>query len=128
MPLSDQERRHAEMVIFEKRRRDGCTFRTFHAERPSISRSRARKIGNPIKSNYWRRMASGWTSERRAGAGNQALAAVGTRNRPRTVNGKARSAQNAYAGGQWRRCRDMAKTLNVAMRVQRNLVRDPRGI
>jgi hypothetical protein len=82
---------------------------------------RARKIKNPCQTNYWRPMANGWTTERRR---RQAEAirrwqpsehSTG----PRSVEGKARSARNAYRGGHRRRWRELVKSLNAGLRAQR---------
>jgi hypothetical protein len=68
---------------------------------------------------------SGWTRARRA---RQAQAirrwrpweyALG----PRTAEGKARAARNAYTGGHWRRERELLKALNLALRQQREAQR-----
>ena len=66
-------------------------------------------------------MASGWTPERRA---RQAQAVQRWRpwehsTGPRTADGKSRSARNADKGGEWRKLREMVKTLNQAMREHR---------
>ena len=65
---------------------------------------------------------SGWTPERQA---RQAKAIRRWRRPwehstgPRTVEGKARSARNAYTGGHWRQERELLKTLRRALREQR---------
>ena len=42
---------------------------------------------------------------------------------PRTADGKSRSARNADKGGEWRKLREMVKTLNQAMREHREALR-----
>ena len=42
---------------------------------------------------------------------------------PRTADGKSRSARNADKGGEWRKLREMVKTLNQAMREHREVLR-----
>jgi hypothetical protein len=83
-------------------------------------------ICNAGETNYWSiRMATGWTSERRA---RQAQAVQQWRpwehsTGPRTADGKSRSARNADKGGEWRELREMVKTLNQAMRQHRQILR-----
>ena len=68
---------------------------------------------------------NGWTPERRA---RQAQAIRRWRpwehsTGPRTAAGKARSARNAYTGGQWRQNRELLKVLRRALREQREALR-----
>ena len=42
---------------------------------------------------------------------------------PRTAEGKARSARNAYTGGHWRQERELFKVLRQALREQRETLR-----
>lgn len=41
---------------------------------------------------------------------------------PRSAEGKAKVARNAYQGGEWRRFRASIKLLNQAMRAQKNWI------
>ena len=64
---------------------------------------------------------NGWTPERRA---RQAQAIRCWRpwdhsTGPRTAEGKARAARNAYTGGRWRRDRELLTALRRALREQR---------
>jgi len=64
---------------------------------------------------------NGWTPERRA---RQAQAIRRWRpwehsTGPRTAEGKARAARNAYTGGCWRRDRELLTALRRALREQR---------
>ena len=64
---------------------------------------------------------NGWTPERRA---RQAQAIRRWRpwehsTGPRTAEGKARAARNAYTGGRWRRDRELLTALRRALREQR---------
>ena len=68
---------------------------------------------------------NGWTPERRA---RQTLAIRRWRpwehsTGPRTTEGKARSAQNAYKGGHWRREREFFKTARQVLRDQQEVLR-----
>ena len=68
---------------------------------------------------------NGWTPERRA---RQAQAIRRWRpwehsTGPRTAEGKARSARNAYTGGHWRQERELLKTLRQALLEQREALR-----
>ena len=67
---------------------------------------------------------NGWTPQRRA---RQAQAIRRWRpwehsTGPRTADGKARSARNAYTGGHWRRERELFKTLRQALWEQREVL------
>ena len=57
-----------------------------------------------------------------AGASGAAMATVGALDRP-AHRGKSRSARNADKGGEWRKLREMVKTLNQAMREHREALR-----
>ncbi len=86
--------------------------------------ARAREIKKSSKTDYWRRMANGWTQERRA---RQAQAIRRWRpwehsTGPRTVEGKARTARNAYKGGHWRRERELFKTFRQVLREYREVL------
>ncbi len=64
---------------------------------------------------------NGWTPERRA---RQAQAIRRWRpwehsTGPRTAEGKARAARNAYTGGRWRRDRELLTALRRVLREQR---------
>ncbi len=79
----------------------------------------AREKTRICKTNYWRRkMANGWTPERRA---RQAELIRQWRpwersTGPKSVGGKAAVSQNAYKGGTWRMLRELSR----ALREQRN--------
>jgi hypothetical protein len=96
-----------------------------HRPRPSTGeqhnrsrRSFARGKMKICKTNYWRRrVANGWTSQRRA---RQAALVRQWQpweqsTGPRTLEGKVRASQNAYKGGMWWLLRELAR----AMRKQR---------
>ncbi len=42
---------------------------------------------------------------------------------PKSVEGKAKVSGNAYAGGEWQELRQAIKTLNKALREQKDLIR-----
>ncbi len=68
---------------------------------------------------------NGWTPERRA---RQAQAIQKWRpwdqsTGPLTAKGKARSAQDAFKGGHWRREREFFKTARQVLRDQREVLR-----
>ncbi len=68
---------------------------------------------------------TGWTLERRA---RQAQAIRRWRpwehaTGPRTAEGKARSARNAYRGGHWRRERQLLKTFRQVLQEHREALR-----
>lgn len=70
-------------------------------------------------------MANGWTPERRA---RQAELIRRWRPRekstgPRSIEGKARVAKNAYKGGEWLALRELAR----ALKQQRKLLQDIAG-
>lgn len=66
-------------------------------------------------------MGKGWTPERRA----RQAALIRTwrpwehATGPRSVEGKAHAARNAFEGGDWRRLRELAKSVNAALRKHR---------
>jgi hypothetical protein len=98
------------------------------AHGPQQVNTRAPEEGKPRKTNYWKRMAHGWTLARRA---RQAQAIRRWRpwarsTGPRTAAGKARSARNADRGGVWRTLRLMSKTLNAELRAQRDALSEIR--
>ena len=73
-------------------------------------------------------MANGWTQERRA----QQSALIQTwrpwehSTGPRTADGKARTARNAFKGGQWLELQELSKVINAALREQRDAIGDLR--
>jgi hypothetical protein len=79
---------------------------------------RARRNLILCRTNFWRRMANGWTGERRA------FQAIAIRNwrpwerstGPRSVAGKARASRNAWKGGQRQQWRALCKLLNRELR------------
>lgn len=74
-------------------------------------------------------MANGWTPERRA----RQAALIRTwkpweqATGPRTDEGKARTAQNGFKGGHWRRLRELTSAINELLREQRESLRRPSG-
>ncbi len=73
-------------------------------------------------------MPNEWTPERRAQQAKHArrvkpwLHATG----PRTPQGKAICARNAYKGGHWRTIRELRRLLNVELRDARGLIEQTR--
>lgn len=75
-------------------------------------------------------MANGWTLERRA---KQALLIRDWKpwersTGPRSVEGKALSAQNGYKGGRWRELRQLSKFVNAQLRDQREQLKKTASI
>lgn len=70
-------------------------------------------------------MANGWTLERRA------KQAELIRNwkpwqqstGPRSAEGKAEAAQNAFKGGTWRELRDLSRQMSAMLKAQREVMR-----
>jgi hypothetical protein len=85
----------------------------FLGDGPQDALPRARETPKRHRTNYWRRMANGWTDQRRA---KQAKAIRGWRpweqsTGPRTADGRARASQNAYRGGHRQAQRQFARLL-----------------
>ena len=87
-----------------------------------LRHARTRRILQRRKPDYWERaMANGWTPERRA----RQAALIRTwrpreySTRPRTAQGKARTARNGDKGEAWRIERDMLRSLGRTLKAQR---------
>jgi hypothetical protein len=83
----------------------------------------------PCKTNYWgHRMASSWTPERIARQAELIRTwkpwqqATG----PRTPEGKAVAAMNAYKGGHWLMIRELSRLVNAEIKMGRDMVNGPR--